>query len=649
MSVPRELLEDIVRALKGRRLPDGSWLVHCPAHDDQNPSLHITPVSDRLLFHCFAGCSYEQVKAALEKLGLYHEGFVAIAKAIYVYEDEFGNPLYRKIRFEPKTFRLERLEGKVWRPGIEGVRRVLYRLPEVKNAQEVWIVEGEKDVETLRKFGVVATTNPNGASEIITEAYTEPLAGKDIVIIPDQDEPGKRHAAAWVEALRLLARSIKIVDLPAKDVSDFLGKHEFAELQDLVKKTPSLAESGTPKFEIIPRFGGVQIDLRPKVNAIFKLYPIRIDAARFIAEASLITDTGVIWATRKDWADDLTRRKIAAGLEERFPLGFWFTLIESAYLNLRDRLSEAQLSQEAAGVQWLCCPFIAKHGLNVIYGPMGHFKSLILEAIALSIAEGKALLPSLEVYETGRVLWLDFEGLGSNILKDRARKILGKDPENFAAYTIRMPLDSSYSSIITLIEREEPCLLIIDSLGPAVGGDLSAASSAFAFFNTISSWGLPIAIIAHPPKHSPDSIFGSAFFGNLARNIWLVEKLAQVEDTAYVTLYHEKFSFGRPEPSRSLEIIFDDAERLIKFKPWKPLLPTKAFTSGPMGMRIVNYLQTIVGPAAPKDIAKACNIPPSMINVILRQLEEIGLISRNGKEVTLAPALRRQGEDEVPF
>jgi len=29
----------------------------CPAHDDRNPSLSIQLADDRILIHCFAGCS----------------------------------------------------------------------------------------------------------------------------------------------------------------------------------------------------------------------------------------------------------------------------------------------------------------------------------------------------------------------------------------------------------------------------------------------------------------------------------------------------------------------------------------------------------------------------------------------------------------
>lgn len=45
----------------------GKWLAKCPAHNDRSPSLAIKLVDDRILIHCFAGCS---VQAVLDSIGL---------------------------------------------------------------------------------------------------------------------------------------------------------------------------------------------------------------------------------------------------------------------------------------------------------------------------------------------------------------------------------------------------------------------------------------------------------------------------------------------------------------------------------------------------------------------------------------------------
>ena len=82
----------------------------------------------------------------------------------YVYTDISSNPLYRQIRKNgQKDFCLQRFENGRWLNGMKDIEgRVLYNLPEVisaiEGAQKIYFVEGEKDVETLKEKGLVATT-----------------------------------------------------------------------------------------------------------------------------------------------------------------------------------------------------------------------------------------------------------------------------------------------------------------------------------------------------------------------------------------------------------------------------------------------------------------------------------------------------------
>src|SRR4029434_7431311 len=86
-----------------------------------------------------------------------------------------------------KTFRQRRPDGKGgWIWTVPEDVRTLYTLQQVDKAQQVFIVEGEKDVETARKLDVVATTNPMGAGKWLPK-YSELLAGKEVVLIPDND------------------------------------------------------------------------------------------------------------------------------------------------------------------------------------------------------------------------------------------------------------------------------------------------------------------------------------------------------------------------------------------------------------------------------------------------------------------------------
>ena len=136
--------------------------------------------------------------------------------AEYAYRDEAGALLFVVERREPKDFPLRRPDGRggwVWNLG--DTRRVLYRLPELVAADPsavVLIPEGERDVDRLRGLGFVATCNPGGAGKWRDE-YAEALRGRHVVVLPDADGPGRRHAERAAASLLGVAASVKVVEL----------------------------------------------------------------------------------------------------------------------------------------------------------------------------------------------------------------------------------------------------------------------------------------------------------------------------------------------------------------------------------------------------------------------------------------------------
>jgi len=248
---------EIARALGGARRSGNSWQARCPAHDDRNPSLSLTERDGRLLVHCHAGCSQEAVIEALRERGLWPEreqhetpkqnGKARARKqdpgpiiAEYIYRDEHGNPLFRVTRHMPKDFRRWRPDGKGgWRLGARGVPEVLYRLREVVEAAVVFVVEGERDVETLREHGFVATCNPGGAGKWRPE-YADVLRGKTCIVIPDTDEPGRKHGDEIIRSLQFKAARIIRLDLSddgVKDITEWFerGRSE-AELCEILDR-----------------------------------------------------------------------------------------------------------------------------------------------------------------------------------------------------------------------------------------------------------------------------------------------------------------------------------------------------------------------------------------------------------------------------
>jgi hypothetical protein len=181
--------------------------------------------------------------------------------AIYDYSDENGELLFQVCRRADKQFPQRRPDGKGgWIWGVANVRRVLYRLPELIEAisteRIVLIVEGEKDVENLRKLNVPATCNPGGASgpgqqpKWKAEYSSEFLREADIVIVPDNDDPGRAHAETIARLSAGIAKRVRILDLAQHwpdcpkggDISDWLAAGGSAErLVEMVDALPEVA------------------------------------------------------------------------------------------------------------------------------------------------------------------------------------------------------------------------------------------------------------------------------------------------------------------------------------------------------------------------------------------------------------------------
>ena len=239
-------IDRVLGALEDVERHNGYFRALCPAHDDHSPSLDIKEVGEndqkKVILKCQAGC---ETAAVLEKVGLEWKDLFSSngAKssdgarspgrivATYDYTDAAGNLLHQTVRYEPKRFLQRRPDGEggwVWELG--GIEPVLYNLPRIYRAlldgDTIYVLEGEKDCNRAwEELGVTATTCSMGAQKW-RESYTHVLAGADVILVPDNDEPGGEHAEMVATELLPFAASVKILklpDLPEKgDLSDWI-------------------------------------------------------------------------------------------------------------------------------------------------------------------------------------------------------------------------------------------------------------------------------------------------------------------------------------------------------------------------------------------------------------------------------------------
>jgi len=226
---------------------DGCVTGLCPFHEDSKASFGVSLKTGA--WECFAGCGKGDVFSFLMKQsgrpfkevitelgdGLYVDRPKRATRtgilATYGYHDEEGTLLFEVVRKPGKKFSQRQPDGKGgWIYNLKGTDRVLYRLPALLAADPatvVFIVEGEKDADRLISLGLLATTSPGGAGRW-KAAYAGTFSGRDVVILPDNDSPGREYAERVARSLKGKARSVKVLplpDLPEKgDVSDWLGQ-----------------------------------------------------------------------------------------------------------------------------------------------------------------------------------------------------------------------------------------------------------------------------------------------------------------------------------------------------------------------------------------------------------------------------------------
>jgi uncharacterized protein DUF3631 len=251
----------------------------CPAHADSEPSFgfKIGPDGQVAAINCFAGCS---PRAIAEALGVTVNDFrphpikqSKSIQAVYDYHDEQGVLLYQVVRRADKALRFRHPDptkkgGWVW--DAQGIRRVLYKLPELKGHPRLYVSEGEKDVDACRLLDLPATTNPSGAGGWTADFTAQLVATgvKEVVVLVDNDPAGDArgwHVARACLEVGLEVKRVLLPGLPEKgDISDWIEEqgHSRQDLDQVVHASPWLTLADCPPETAQDR---IAADLDPRL------------------------------------------------------------------------------------------------------------------------------------------------------------------------------------------------------------------------------------------------------------------------------------------------------------------------------------------------------------------------------------------------
>ncbi|WP_240795029.1 AAA family ATPase [Rhodococcus zopfii] len=192
---------------------EGQAVAQCPAHDDRNPSLSLLKSSASAAVKCHAGCD---TSAVMDALGLHMRD---------LFDNSVGEDYqYPGGRIAHRTYD-DSGRKKFWQTGNKDDKSLYHadRLADVATGTPVYIVEGEKDVHAVESVGGVAVCSAMGAGKAKNFDWS-PLTGHTVVIVADDDEPGRKHALQVHDILTPIAAGVVVAQAAVgKDAADHIA------------------------------------------------------------------------------------------------------------------------------------------------------------------------------------------------------------------------------------------------------------------------------------------------------------------------------------------------------------------------------------------------------------------------------------------
>jgi hypothetical protein len=291
-------------------------------------------------------------------------------------------------------------------------------------------------------------------------------------------------------------------------------------------------------------------------------------------ELTIRTVSGHIHQARLNLTSTAARHTLAKFLDTKFEFE-WDQLLEQVCVKVLERHRQGEPIQQIGKVVIpekmadRLHPIIADKEANLIFGEGGIGKSYLAAYFAMLVAEG---MPDHQLMpEPGPVLYLDYEtsNVATAIRFDALHRGYDLDYPSTVQYRFCFqPLASEIQEIQQYVAEKNIQMLVIDSAGPACGGEPETAQAAIQYFTALRSLRITTLTIAHKSKNGTGpGPFGSVYWTNYPRNIYEVQKAQEPEGNSIdIALFHRKVNDGRLMKPLGLKLSFegDMANRNLK-------------------------------------------------------------------------------------
>lgn len=296
-------IDEILQHFQGvKQLGRGHYKALCPCHDDHEPSLDICEKNGKILMACPV-CEADGSRV-METLGLPIKELFAEQRRSertekpsgvdYYYTDSLKKSRYyvwnNKKQDYKKCFCWYHKNGNRWVKGLpkkngRSISLPLYKQNNVQWAidrgKTLYIVEGEKDVDTLtKKLHLPTVSSPHGAANAKNpakkwdEAYNILFAGADVAVIPDNDEAGLAFARYVAGQLLPVAKSVKVIDL-TEEWENLKQKGDITDVYE--RESPdsgkTIAETVALRLEALKERTAAYVPTEPADKAT-PIYPV---------------------------------------------------------------------------------------------------------------------------------------------------------------------------------------------------------------------------------------------------------------------------------------------------------------------------------------------------------------------------------------
>jgi hypothetical protein len=536
-------LERVLDKLEVAACPDGNgeYLAFCPAHDDRNtPNLRVREAEDgRVLLHCFAGCSQDEVLSALAQKGvgktdLFANGKVgrkrgegdttpqdrAHACTLAAYAEAKGLPVgfLKRLGLDGITYsgspavripyfgqdgeesavriRLalekhpDRDDRFRWRKGSKPTLYGLWRLPRIQKACYVVLVEGESDCHTLWYHGIEALGIPGASSW--KEEWAAHLDGiEKVYAVIEPDEGG---AALWerLAASSAVRERLHWVELEgAKDPSELYlqDPESFKEnLRAAFKSARRWAEEARAEAEAKDRRAWQACEELAREGRILECFAETLERSGVAGESRVIKLLYLALTSR------LLNKPVSVAVKGPSSGGKSYLtervlrfFPESAYHALT-AMSERTLAYSEEPI---------KHRFLVIYEAEGIASDFATYLMRSLLSEGRVRYETVESTKDGiRPRLIEREGPTGLIVTTTAVKLHPENETRLLSLTVTDTREQTRGvlSMLAEEEREEANLTPWHALQQWLGSPSAARSVTIPYASALADMVPPLAV-----------------------------------------------------------------------------------------------------------------------------------------------------------